>query len=1672
MKNRSRLATLFVLAGSAVFFLMLAPPVVAQVTTGVPAFGSFGGGPDIVNLGNLNAELIVPLVNKAGRGTNFTYSLTYDTSVLYPITVNGVLTWQPVANWGWRAQTQAYSGYVTYQTTEQSACNGNGREYIASHFIYSDSFAVPHAFLGQATTIQGNTQCNTGNNPLNAYALDNSGYKLYVPGGLGGAITVTSASGKVISPPVNTTTGAASVTDNNGNEISVNTSGQFTDTLGQTVLAIAGGAPNPVTFTYKVPSGAAAVDTIKYTTYNIQTAFGCSGIAEYAASNVSLISEIDMPDQATNPSDRYTFSYEYTSGTSGPVTGRLAKVTLPTGGWITYSYSGGTNGITCADGTAATLTRATPDGSWTYAHSESGTSWNTLVTDPLSNQTNMTFNTIYETSRQVNSGASTLQATVNTCYNGAFSGSTCTAAPNLPAVTEKTVFTQWPGTNGLVSKTDLFYNSSGLMTEDDDYGYGAGAPGGLIRKSIMSYVTRGSAIRVGQLNVLNGTGGVVASTLYTYDSTTIGSIAGTSQHNDTSYGVGYTTRGNLTEVQNLVSGSTYLISLATYDETGQMLTTTDPANNTSTFSYSDNLYIDNGSNPPQTFTPSKPTNAYVHTVTLPILGLYATYGYYVYSGETALGVDVNGADTYTHYDAMDRLSSQYLPPASNGIRGWTLAQYPSRTQTDTYTAITSSSPSTSCTSCVHQESFTDTMGRPVSRVLASDPDGATTQTTSFDARGRVESVTNPYRTTSDPTYGTSTISYDALNRVTAKAYADGSTDYTYFGSQVGTNGGNATQLCSTATYGAGYPNLSVDAAGKKRELWTDSLGRIIETDEANSSGSLTVPTCYAYDALGDVTQVVQGTQTRSYSYDGLGRVTSESTPEAGSVGISYTNSSGGLCSGDPAVICRKTNNLGVVTTYTYDALNRLTGISYSDGVTPNIQYFYDQASYNGLSISNGKSRNTGMSDGSGTSAYSFDLLGQPKTENHTIAGVTKSMSYTFNLDGSISSLTYPSGRQIAYAYSNAQRPLNAIDSTTGVNYASAATYAPNSAVSGLLIGKTSSFAGITEANTYSKRFQLKTQQSSSSAGALLNLTYGYPAAPGNNDQLTTITNNIDNGRTVTVGYDPLNRISSAKTQATSGADCWGQTYGYDVWGNILSLGISQCSGTPLNLTIVNNKISTTGYVNDGNGNLTNDAINAYGYDAANHIITAAGATYVYDGRDLRVKKSTGTLYWRSFQGDVFTESDLSGNTSSDYVYFDGARTTRLDNLGNAYYYFLDKLGSTRAMANSAGTKCYDADFTAFGTEVNHSNSCPQNYKFTGYERDTESGLDYATHRYYSSRLGRFTSADPLKGNVRNPQSLNRYTYVLNNPCNLIDPSGLCDVVAGGLNNSPASQAIANFAGSIGADDAYPFSSGGVAGGLGNFMAGSQDANAVLTNAILDAYSQTPQGQQVNLFLFSGSAQIFQNIYSSLPKQVQGAIGNITYLSPGIKPGGSLIQGNGQTNVYTGSGAKEAVVTGPAVSAANNEGIAVYDYTGGTCGHSSGCAFQPSNDLGQYAGAPCNISQTFSRQHPGGIAIVAPDVNDIQNINILGGIIQPNPDDGNLSHMEIIFNPDPNDPANDGSTDPIIPDCDEACDANATPMSPPDSLQLASAPLLLCLLLLPLLPIVRRRALGRKWSKVD
>jgi RHS repeat-associated protein len=310
-------------------------------------------------------------------------------------------------------------------------------------------------------------------------------------------------------------------------------------------------------------------------------------------------------------------------------------------------------------------------------------------------------------------------------------------------------------------------------------------------------------------------------------------------------------------------------------------------------------------------------------------------------------------------------------------------------------------------------------------------------------------------------------------------------------------------------------------------------------------------------------------------------------------------------------------------------------------------------------------------------------------------------------------------------------------------------------------------------------------KASSSAGNAIDITYNYvdPVKGGNAGHVFSITNNLNASRTQSFTYDQLNRITSAGTSATTGTYCWGYQYSYDAWANLLS----QAGWTPTYSSCIqsslapitadgNNHISPFGY--DASGNASGDGMFAYVWNAESQLKSAAGITYLYDGDGRRVSKSNGKLYWYGPSGEIIAEIDATGHRLNDYIFFAGKHIGTQSSSGVGAFYVEDALGSSRVLTTTAGVVCYDADFTPYGGEQAYTNSCPQNYKFEGKERDTETGNDDFGARYYNNRFGRWLSADwsnvPVAvpyANLSNPQTLNLYSMVADDPESFADLDG-------------------------------------------------------------------------------------------------------------------------------------------------------------------------------------------------------------------------------------------------------------------------------------------------------------
>jgi YD repeat-containing protein len=412
-------------------------------------------------------------------------------------------------------------------------------------------------------------------------------------------------------------------------------------------------------------------------------------------------------------------------------------------------------------------------------------------------------------------------------------------------------------------------------------------------------------------------------------------------HNETLYGPSSTlSRGSVTKVVQINLAGTSPMATYTYDETGQVFSMTDPRTYTTQYSFADNPA---GGNSPGN------SNAYLTKITYPTVnGVTATkqFGYNYPIGYLASSTDENGQPTaYDYTDPLLRLTDVYDPPSpQNG-----------NTQPHTHSVYVDG-PGASVTTTnpigVISTAHSDGMGHVTSTVL-TDPEGNDTVATTYDGEGNVQSTSNPYRETSDPTYGITSYLYDALGRKIDQCQPNNG----------GTNSITCTPSTSYQSWAYSVPTVTFkDENGNQWQRTFDGLGRLIQIVEPGS-----LVTKYSYDALNNMLAVNQNgngnTDTprgRSFSYDSLSRLVAASNPESASAANPPSRSCAGA-SGSSWTSCygydansnltSRTDNRAVTASFSYDALNRLLGKSYSDLATPFSCYQYDLSSVtNGIGL--------------------------------------------------------------------------------------------------------------------------------------------------------------------------------------------------------------------------------------------------------------------------------------------------------------------------------------------------------------------------------------------------------------------------------------------------------------------------------------------------------------------------------------------------------------------------------------------------------------------------------------------------------------------------------------------------------------------------------------------------
>ncbi len=1396
--------TLLVCLGLAAF-LFFATPALAQdppdIAVGLNPQGTYSGSDiDLVDLTRGRVNLHIPLVvDHSQRGNlNFTYS----------VNLTGPNQWGPgLANtqlcgpgsgciWGAianpvvpaRGPFLAIDGFLTYQakTKVWGQGNGTGHAYLA----YDSDGAGHHLgpLLAPSTLME---------------SIDGTGIQKTVDSS-GNPVLINRAG--IQYHPSNAAVCSGYVEDPNGNEINLNYSGTcnnsaassslfgqlfmpgptnpatatMTDTLGRTwtlsEAANTSACPAPVgpgyTFAYlwNTPGPANINNGVRqfifcYSSVPIQTHFNVANVQEFSGS-WTLLTAIKLPNGTA-----WKFAYN--------TYGDPSTMYLPAGGTVSYAYTySGTLPIIVA---SRTLFDGTSSHIWTYTVL-SPSNPVTTVTDALNNDTVYTpfgnagylFSKIQYYSGSAASGilVKTVANTFQTIHDpfgpdigegplthGLLTGTTTTWPNNQVS---QVTYTLDPGfTFNDAFEAETFTAFYGLVTSASHNDYGSGAPGGVLSTLNKSYLplSNSSYLSANLLNLvssqitLNGGGIKCAETDYFYDDAARLVSSGVSQQH---VAAPSSVRGNLIHTTQQLSSTpcqasaswTPLNSYRDVYDTGVLQQSIDPLGHTTTYAYSGTYY-----------------GAYPTTVTN-ALNQSTTYTYDFNTGLITSIKDpnnqVNNQVTTYAYDVMERVASVQHPDGGQATISNQETSFPF---TATLTKTATPSP------IIVRTGVFDGLGRVTQTKLTSDPLGTDYVDTAYDALGRVHTVSNPHRSTSSSTDGTTTYAYDTLWRILSVSEADGSAVIVSYAGNTGT---------------------VTDEAGKTRKIQTDGLGRLTAVWEDPAGQN--IQTTYSYDPLGNLTGVVQnGSRNRTFTYNSLSQLLTAANPESGTITYTYDNNGN---------LHTKTDARNITTTYSYDALNRNTQKSYSDG-TPTATFQFDSGSFPGGSAPQNAIGRMALASTSNTmTSFSYDSMGRIArrdvctplncgtggwafTNAYDLAGdVTQFNDGLLPCNQIFNQTNDGAGRvtQLTSTWSDATHPATFFtsDATLG--------YYPNGALRKAALGN-----GLTMASVYNNRLQpclidvnssnitLQTCSDSTPTGNVLDLAMNYNAGADNGN---VVSWNATGAQSFvrTYAYDSLNRLSTMADTATA-QPCKGLSWTYDAWGNRTDQNVTAGScGTFHAVVGTNNRLSGAPYQYDAAGNLIADGNHTYTYDAEDRLSQVDGgatASYVYDAFGRRAKRTVGGNsyeYVYNKDGQLSWEL-LNGHINRTYIRSNGWLLAEYFE-GTTYFAHQDHLGSTHLLTRLDQSVRECDDYYPFGEANACGDATGTTLKFTGKERDSESGLDDFGARYYSSSLGRFMSADwsaipvPVPyANLTNPQTLNLYAIARDNPTSFPDLDG-------------------------------------------------------------------------------------------------------------------------------------------------------------------------------------------------------------------------------------------------------------------------------------------------------------
>lgn len=652
-----------------------------------------------------------------------------------------------------------------------------------------------------------------------------------------------------------------------------------------------------------------------------------------------------------------------------------------------------------------------------------------------------------------------------------------------------------------------------------------------------------------------------------------------------------------------------------------------------------------------------------------------------------------------------------------------------------------------------------------------------------------------------PTSAVTSYQHDAVGRITSMVDPMGQTwEYVYDNEDrqrfvkvpAPTSGGS--QLVTEYRYDAvGNKTSEIDANGQVTRFVYDNRDNLKETHQTPNawtdplvepSGKIT--TEYQYDNLGNMTRAIRAKGTTSeratdYVYDGRGRLIKETEYPSWTSTTTKLIRTYGYDQADNQTTL--VDPLNKTTTFVFDALNRNTGITYASTTTPNVTYGYD---------ANGN--RTSMADGTGTTSYTYDEM------DHMLSVTSpgpSTVAYRYDIGGNRTKIIYPDTTAVNYAYDKADRLSTVVDwasRTTTYQYNADSSVATVSNVNNTSANHTYDNAGrLTQVWNKYRDTDTVTRNTYTMDAVGNRLTDDVVVANPTNSPGPIIS---DRQGTVTYVYDKMYRVTRETRILPSPqtSEIW--DYTYDAVGNRLSKKITNYQYPSINdeTTYAYDKADRITGINgdeaesiatNANGNITSRDGNPLTYDQEDRLLTsnpdAYTYTYVYDGdgKLAKVKRGSTVIETNVYDVNRSLPVVLSDNAGK-YVW----GLTNLYFVDSAFneehVYHYDGLGSVVAMTGDDSdypTTKPDIDeyeaYSAFGQKGYSNRGEDQPFYFTGEYEDAATGYLYLRSRHYDPKIARFLSRDTLFGNPERPLSLNRYSYVENNPVNLTDPTGNC-----------------------------------------------------------------------------------------------------------------------------------------------------------------------------------------------------------------------------------------------------------------------------------------------------------